>query len=120
MSFDIAMLEVHDVNVVYVRGRIAFGDGAKEFREAMRVIERKGYRKILLNLGEVSHLDSSGLGVLVSAFSAMTAQGAQVKLLNLTKRTADVLLATRLFSVFEVFDDETAALRSFADRAAAT
>jgi anti-sigma B factor antagonist len=113
MSLDIGGRQIHDVSVVYVRGRITFGDGTREFRDALDRLAREGYRKILLDLGEVSHLDSSGLGVLVSALSAMARHGAQLKLLNVSARVADLLLTTRLFSVFEVFDDEASALDSF-------
>jgi len=74
---------------------------------------REGHKKILLNLGDASYIDSSGLGVLVSAFATLTNQGGQLKLLNVIARVKDLLLITKLYTVFEVFDDEGSALRSF-------
>jgi anti-sigma B factor antagonist len=76
---------------------------------------REGHKQILINFAETTHVDSSGLGVLVGAFASITNQGGQMKLLNLTKRVKDILLVTKLFTVFEVFDDETLAVRSFAE-----
>ena len=70
-------------------------------------------KKLLLNLAEVSYIDSSGIGEMVSGFTTVTNQGGQVKLLNLTKRVKDLLQITKLYTVFEVFDDEAAAVRSF-------
>ena len=72
-----------------------------------------GQKKLLLNLGEVSYIDSSGIGEMVSGFTTVANQGGTVKLLNLTKRVKDLLQITKLYTVFEVFDDEAAAVRSF-------
>jgi anti-sigma B factor antagonist len=119
MSLELGIRRIHDVRVVYVRGRVTFGDGASELREALRAMVREGCRKILLDMGEVCYVDSSGLGVLVSECARMRNQRGQIKLLNLTNRVVDLLLTTRLFPVFEVFDDEAAALRSFGEAAAA-
>jgi anti-sigma B factor antagonist len=74
----------------------------------------KGQKKILLNLGDVSYIDSSGIGELVSGFTTVTNQGGQLKLLNLTKRVKDLLQITKLYTVFDVHDDEAGAVRSFA------
>jgi len=74
---------------------------------------RESHKKILVNLEEASYIDSSGLGVLVSGFAGITSHGGQFKLLNLTNRIRDLLLITKLFTVFEVFDSETAAINSF-------
>jgi anti-sigma B factor antagonist len=73
----------------------------------------KGQKKILLNLGEVSYIDSSGIGELVSAFTTVTNAGGQLKLLNLTKRVKDLLQITKLYTVFDVHDSEVSAVRSF-------
>jgi len=73
----------------------------------------KGQKKILLNLGEVSYIDSSGIGELVSAFTTVTNGGGQLKLLNLTKRVRDLLQITKLYTVFDVHDSEVSAIRSF-------
>ena len=75
-----------------------------------------GNRKLLLNLADVSYIDSSGIGEMVSGFTSVTNQGGQLKLLNLTKRVKDLLQITKLYTVFEVFDDEAAAVRSFSLR----
>ena len=115
MSLNIGIRQLQDVRVVDVQGRITLGDGASELREAVRMMTAEGHRKILLNLAEVSYIDSAGLGVLVSAFASVTHQGGQVKLLNLTKRVQDLLLITKLYTVFEVFGDEGSALRGFAE-----
>ena len=73
-----------------------------------------GHKKLLLNLAEVSYIDSSGIGELVSAFTTVTGQGGAVKLLRLTKRVQDLLQITKLYTVFEIFEDETEGVRSFA------
>jgi len=82
-------------------------------REDLRQMIVKGQKKILLNLANVSYIDSSGIGELVSGFTTVTNQGGELKLLNLTKRVHDLLQITKLYTVFEVFDDEAAAVRSF-------
>jgi anti-sigma B factor antagonist len=101
------------VVVVDVSGRITLGEGSSNLREGIRELLAKGHRKILLNLGEVSYIDSSGIGELVSAFTSSANQSAHLKLLNLTKRVRDLLQITKLYTVFEVFDDEAKAVRSF-------
>jgi anti-sigma B factor antagonist len=94
-------------------GRITLGDGATTFRDTIRDLANGGNKKLLLNLAEVSYIDSSGIGEMVSGFTTVTNQGGQVKLLNLTKRVKDLLQITKLYTVFEVFDDEAHAVRSF-------
>jgi anti-sigma B factor antagonist len=106
--------QVGDVTVVDVSGRITLGEGSSELRDALRDLVSKGNKKILLNLGDVSYIDSSGIGELVSGFTSVSNQGGQLKLLNLTKRVKDLLQITKLYTVFEVHDDEAAAIRSFA------
>jgi anti-sigma B factor antagonist len=95
-------------------GRITLGEGSSIFREALRELVAKGQKKILLNLADVSYIDSSGIGELVSGFTTVTNQGGQLKLLNLNKRVKDLLQITKLYTVFEVFEDEATAVRSFA------
>jgi anti-sigma B factor antagonist len=106
--------QVGDVTVVDVSGRITLGEGSSELRDALRDLIAKGNKKILLNLGDVSYIDSSGIGELVSGFTSVSNQGGQLKLLKLTKRVKDLLQITKLYTVFEVHDDEAAAIRSFA------
>jgi anti-sigma B factor antagonist len=120
MSLSINIRQVNDVTIVDVIGRITLGDGASTLRDTIREMGRAGHKKILLNLQEASYIDSSGLGVLVSGFASVTSQGGQLKLLNLNKRVTDLLLITKLFTVFEVFEDEALALRSFIAAAAET
>ncbi|HOQ45214.1 MAG TPA: STAS domain-containing protein [Bryobacteraceae bacterium] len=113
MSAKITLRQVGDVTVLDVAGRITLGEGSSHLRESIRELLGNGKKKILLNLSEVSYIDSSGIGELVSGFTSVTNQGGQLKLLNLTKRVRDLLQITKLYTVFEVFDDEAAAVRSF-------
>jgi len=106
--------QVGDVTVVDVSGRITLGEGSSELRDALRDLVAKGNKKILLNLGDVSYIDSSGIGELVSGFTSVSNQGGNLKLLNLTKRVKDLLQITKLYTVFEVHDNEAEAVRSFA------
>lgn len=114
MSVKLTTRQVGDVTVVDAVGRITLGEGASMFRDTIRDLSSSGHKKILLNLGEVSYIDSSGIGEMVSGFTTVANQGGVVKLLNLTKRVKDLLQITKLYTVFEVFDDESAAVRSFA------
>lgn len=114
MSVKLTTRQVGDVTVVDAVGRITLGDGASTFRDTIRNLANSGHKKLLLNLAEVSYIDSSGIGEMVSGFTTVTNQGGQVKLLNLATRVKDLLQITKLYTVFEVFDDETAAVRSFA------
>ena len=118
MSLSINIRTIGGVTVVDIIGRITLGTGAATLRETLRSMPRDGRKQILLNLAETTSIDSSGLGVLVAAFASISNQGGQLKLLNLTKRVTDLLLVTKLFTVFEVFEDETLAVRSFPEVAA--
>ena len=113
MSVKLTTRQVGDVTVVDAVGRITLGEGASTFRDTVRDLAGNGKKKLLLNLAEVSYIDSSGIGEMVSGFTTVTNQGGAVKLLNLTKRVRDLLQITKLYTVFEVFDDEAAAVRSF-------
>lgn len=114
MSVKLSTRQVGDVSVVDVAGRITLGEGSSALRDMLRDMVGKDHKKILLNLGDVSYIDSSGIGELVSGFTTVTNQGGQLKLLNLTKRVKDLLQITKLYTVFDVHDDEAAAVRSFA------
>lgn len=96
-----------------VSGRITLGEGSSTLRDALRDLVAKGHKKILLNLGDVSYIDSSGIGELVSGFTSVSNLGGSLKLLSLTKRVKDLLQITKLYTVFEVHDDEAGAIRSF-------
>ena len=113
MSVKLTTRQVGDVTVIDAVGRITLGDGASAFRDTIRDLAGKGQKKLLLNLAEVSYIDSSGIGEMVSGFTTVSNQGGQLKLLNLTKRVKDLLQITKLYTVFEVFEDEAAAVRSF-------
>ncbi len=113
MSVKLTPRKVGDVTVIDAVGRITLGEASSTFRDTIRELVGKGEKKLLLNLAEVSYIDSSGIGELVSAYTTVTNQGGQLKLLNLTKRIQDLLQITKLYTVFEVFDNEAAAVRSF-------
>lgn len=113
MSVKLTTRQVGDVTVIDANGRITLGEGSSTFRDSIKDLTAKGNKKILLNLGDVTYIDSSGIGEMVSGFTSVTNQGGQLKLLNLTKRVKDLLQITKLYTVFEVFDDEAAAVRSF-------
>ena len=114
MSVKISNRQVGDVTVVDATGRITLGEGASVFRDTIRDLAAKGNKKILINLSDVSYIDSSGIGEMVSSFTTVTNHGGQLKLLGLTKRVKDLLQITKLYTVFEVFEDESSAVRSFA------
>src|SRR6476619_786622 len=94
-------------------GRITLGEGSVVLRDQIKDLVAKGQKKILLNLGDVTYIDSSGIGELVSAFTTVRNQGGELKLLNLTKKVHDLLQITKLYTVFDIKDDETAAVGSF-------
>jgi anti-sigma B factor antagonist len=114
VSVKLSTRQVGDVSVVDVAGRITLGEGSSALRDLLKDMVGKGQKKILLNLGEVTYIDSSGIGELVSAFTSIANQGGQLKLLNLAKRVKDLLQITKLYTVFDVHDDEAGAIRSFA------
>jgi anti-sigma B factor antagonist len=109
--------QVDSITVIDVSGRITLGEGCTQLRQLIRDLLGKGSKNILLNLADVTYIDSSGIGELVSAFTAVSNQGGQLKLLNLTKKVHDLLQITKLYTVFDVHDDEARAITSF-DKAA--
>ncbi len=113
MSMKASVRQVESVIVVDLSGRIKLGEGSTTLRETVKDLMSKGHKKILLNLGDISYIDSSGIGELVSAFTSVRNQGGELKLLNLTKKVHDLLQITKLYTVFDVKDDETAAIRAF-------
>ena len=114
MSVKLTSRQVGDVIVVDASGRITLGEGASTFREKIRELVNNNSKKILLNLGDVTYIDSSGIGELVSGFTTVTNSGGQLKLVGLSKRVKDLLQITKLYTVFEAFEDEAQAVRSFA------
>ncbi|HTS66314.1 MAG TPA: STAS domain-containing protein [Candidatus Acidoferrales bacterium] len=113
MSVDLSLREVGGVSIVDAPSRMTLGHGAGTLRHSLRDLLVGGHKKILLNLGGVTALDSTGIGDLVASFATINNQGGQLKLLNVTKRVKDLLLLTKLYTVFEVFEDESAAVNSF-------
>lgn len=94
-------------------GRITLGEGSVVLRDVVRDLLSKDKKKILANLADVSYIDSSGIGELVSAFTTVKNQGGELKLLNLTKKVHDLLQITKLYTVFDVKEDEATAIKSF-------
>lgn len=113
MSVKLTNRQVGNVTVIDAVGRITLGEGSSTFRDAIRNLVAGGQKNVLLNLSDVSYIDSSGIGELVSGFTTVTNQGGNLKLVGLTKRVQDLLQITKLYTVFEVFDDEAQAIRSY-------
>jgi len=102
-----------DVTVLDMSGKITIGEGSVALRTAIRRVLEEGKRRILLNLGGVSYIDSSGIGELVSSYTAINKEGGQLKLLNLTQKIQDLLTITKLLTVFDVYENEADALNSY-------
>jgi len=105
--------QIDGVTILDLSGRITLGEGSVVLRDVIRDVLSKGQKHILLNLGEVTYIDSSGIGELVSAFTTVRNQGGDLKLLNLTKKVHDLLQITKLYTVFDIKDDEVKAIQSF-------
>ena len=104
---------VGDVVVLDVKGRITLGDGDEILKDKVNAVVNAGKKKIILNLAEVPYVDSAGLGEIVRTYTTVSRQGGSLKLLNLTKRISDLLSITKLLTVFETFDTEPEAVKSF-------
>ena len=104
---------VGDVKVLDLKGRVTLGEGDELLRDKVNSLLNQGYKKIILNLAEVPYIDSAGLGEIVRTYTTVSKQGGSLKLLNLTKRITDLLSITKLLTVFETFDSENEAVRSF-------
>ena len=119
MKMTTSTRQVGGVTIVDVSGRIELGEESAALREMLCNLLRKGHKQILLNLGNVHYIDSSGLGALVSAFTSVRKEGGELKLLNLTNKVSDLMQITKLYTVFDITNDETVGVNSFA-RATAT
>jgi anti-sigma B factor antagonist len=104
---------VGDVVVLDLKGRITMGEGDELLKDKVNSLVNQGHKKIVLNLAEVPYIDSAGLGEIVRTYTTVSRQGGSLKLLNLTKRITDLLSITKLLTVFETFDSENDAVRSF-------
>ena len=113
MSLTINVRETADATILDMSGRLSLGEALAELRDSIREALASDQKNILLNLAEVSHIDSSGLGQLIGSYATVTERGGQLKLLNLQKRVNDLMQVTKLLTVFETYTNEEAALRSF-------
>ncbi len=113
MSLHATHRDAGQVTVVDLSGRIVLGDGSALLRKTIRALLAEQRKMILLNLADVDYIDSSGIGELVSGYTAVRNQSGELKLLHLTKKVHDILQITKLYTVFDVFTDERTALRSF-------
>ena len=104
---------IGDVKVLDLKGRVTLGEGDELLKDKVNSLLNQGFKKIILNLAEVPYMDSAGLGEIVRTFTTVSRQGGSLKLLSLTKRIADLLSITKLLTVFETFESEADAVRSF-------
>ncbi len=104
---------VGDVTVVDLSGKMTLGEGDELLRDKVNSLIQQGQKKIILNLSEVPYIDSAGLGEIVRTYTTVSRQGGSLKLLNLTKRIQDLLAITKLLTVFETFENEQDAIKSF-------
>ena len=105
---------VGDVVVLDLKGKITLGEGDELLKDKVNSLLNQGHKKIILNLADVPYIDSAGLGEIVRTYTTVSRQGGSLKLLNLTKRITDLLSITKLLTVFETYDNEADAVRSFA------
>jgi anti-sigma B factor antagonist len=113
MSFKATTREVGDVTVIDMDGRITLGEGSALLRDLIRENLARGRKKIVLNLAGIIYIDSTGLGELVSGYRLIKSEGGEIKLLNLNKKVTDLLQITRLYTVFDIHNQETQAVSSF-------
>jgi anti-sigma B factor antagonist len=113
-----AFRQIRGVAILDLSGRIVLGEGSAALHDAIRDLAASGQKSILLNLADINYIDSSGLGELVASFATIRRQGGQLKLLKLTTRVHDLMQVTKLYTVFDVYDNESEAIDSFAKEAA--
>ena len=114
MSMKVAIRQVDGITILDLSGRITLGEGSIILRDSVHDALDKGSKNILLNLAQISYIDSSGVGELVSAFTSVKNAGGELKLLNLTQKVHDLLQITKLYTVFDIKDDEATAVAAFA------
>ena len=112
-ELDVKQRQAGDVTILDCNGSIRMGDGAVSLRNAIRGLNEQGSKKILLNLHEVKNVDSSGIGELIANYTTLSRDGGQLKLLNLTEKIQNLLVITKLLTVFDSYDNEAEALNSF-------
>lgn len=119
MNITTNVRQVGNVAIVDITGNIVFGEESAALHEVVSGLLKKGQKQILLNLGGVNYIDSMGMGSLVGASTSVRKQGGELKLLNLSNKVADVMQMTRLYTVFDIMNDETAGVKSFGQSTAA-
>lgn len=119
MDLTLTTRQVGDVSVVDVSGRIVLGEESAKLRSTIGDLLREGHHKILLNLANVNYIDSSGLGNLVSAFATVKKHDGELKLLRLTAKVQDVMQITKLYTIFDIKEDEASAIKAFGQTSAA-
>jgi anti-sigma B factor antagonist len=113
MTIQASTRVVDGIAIVDISGQLRLGEGTGKLRDLVQQLIRDGYVKILLNLGSVVHIDSSGIGELMSCYTTLRNQGGELKLMQLNKNVRNLLQVTRLYSVFDVHDDQATAVKSF-------
>jgi anti-sigma B factor antagonist len=119
MDMKTSTRQTGDVTIIDISGRIALGEESAAVRDQIAQLLSEGHVKILLHLANVQYIDSSGLGMLVSAFTSVRKAGGELKLVSLSEKVDDLMEITRLYTVFDIADDEASAVRSFDHKAAA-
>jgi len=113
MSLEIKEREREGICILDMNGRLTVGDEASKFRERMSKLIASGRHSIILNMAQVDYVDSTGLGAMVMCYTTLNRDGGKVKLLSLTRRSIELLVMTKLTTIFEVFNDEQNAINSF-------
>ena len=112
-ELDVKERQAGDVTILDLSGEVRIGDASIALRDAMRKLVDAGKTKVLLNLGGVKYMDSTGIGELIANYTTLSRKGGQLKLLNLTERIQNLLVITKLLTVFDAYDNEAEALKSF-------
>ena len=112
-ELDVNERQAGDVTILDLTGEVRLGDSSVALRDSVRKLADAGKNKVLLNLAGVKYIDSSGIGELIANYTTVSRQGGQLKLLNLTDRIQNLLVITKLLTVFDSYDDEAEALKSF-------
>jgi len=112
-ELDVKERQAGDVTILDMSGSVRIGEGSIAMRDAVRRLVNDGKRKVLLNLGGVNYMDSSGVGELIANYTTLKREGGQLKLLNLTDKIQSLLVITKLLTVFDAYDNEAEALSSF-------
>jgi anti-sigma B factor antagonist len=104
---------VEDVTILDLKGKMTLGEGDELLKDKINSLSSQGHKKLVLNLEGVPYIDSAGLGEIVRTYTSVSRQGGKLKLLNVSKRIYDLLVITKLVTIFDSYEDETEAVRSF-------